>query len=301
MAPDLVVMAAGIGSRYGGLKQLEPMGPAGELLLDYAVYDSLRVGVQRVVFVVRRELERDFHAAVGRRFEGRLELVYAFQELDDLPPPHQPPPTRRKPWGTGHAVLAARRHVRGPVIVINADDMYGPEGIATLAAFLGSGNGGQHAMVAYRLGQTLSPHGPVSRGVCVVRADDTLGRIEECTGVRAVGTAIAGLGADGTPRRFSGREPVSMNLWGFQADIFPILAAGFERFLAGAESNPDAEFYLPHAVTDAIAAGRATVRVFTTDFPWLGVTAREDRDAVVARLRELVHRGVYPSPLWPGP
>ncbi len=299
MKPVLVVMAAGIGSRYGGLKQLDPLGPSGELLLDYAVFDAVRAGIERVVFVVRRDMEGDARATLGRRYRDRVEVAYAFQELEDVPPPFQPG-ARTKPWGTGHAVLAARSAVAGPFLVANADDLYGPEGIAQLAAFLKDPvqPGGHHALVTFRLHDTLSAHAPVSRGVCQLDGAGTLRGIEECTGVQRDGAGICGLGPDGEGRRFSGLEPVSMNLWGFRPSIFPLLAERFRHFLARHGGEPGAEFYLPHAVTELVAAGIAQVRVFTTSFRWLGVTARADRDTVAEQLQELVARGVYPSPLW---
>jgi hypothetical protein len=302
MRPALVVMAAGIGSRYGGLKQLDPIGPSGELLLDYAVFDAARAGIERIVFVIRREIEHDFHVAVGRRYASRLDVIYAFQELDDVPARLRPVTGRIKPWGTGHAVLAAREAVGGPFIVINADDIYGPQGIADLTTILSAGTGAarEHAMVAYRLGQTLSAHGTVSRGVCTLDDKGMLRAIEECTGVRGGPHGTVGIGPDGLERRFTGGEPVSMNLWGLRPTVFSLLAERFERFLADHAHRPGAEFYLPHAITDLIGEGAAAVRVLDTSFRWLGVTVREDRDAVGSHLRELVAAGTYPTPLWGG-
>jgi len=299
MKPVLVVMAAGIGSRYGGLKQLDPLGPSGELLLDYAVYDAVRAGIERVVFVIRRDMEGEARATLGRRYSGRVEVAYAFQELEDVPAAYHPR-NRAKPWGTGHAVLAARRAVAGPFLVANADDLYGPEGIAQLVTFLEdpAQPSHHHALVAFRLGDTLSRHGPVSRGVCLLDGAGGLRGIEECTGVERNAAGICGLAGDGTRRSFAGGEPVSMNLWGFRPSIFPLLTERFEHFLARHADEAEAEFYLPHAITELVAAGSARVHVFTTSFPWLGVTARADREVVTAQLRELVARGVYPSPLW---
>lgn len=300
MKPSLVVMAAGIGSRYGGLKQLDPVGPSGELLLDYAVFDAARAGIDRVVFVIRREIEREFHAAVGRRYVGTLEVDYAFQELEDVPAACRPVTSRAKPWGTGHAVLAARRRVAGPFIAINADDVYGPDGIASLTALLtvDDGRPHEHGMVGYRLGRTLSEHGTVSRGVCTVDGSGMLRSIEECTAVTAERGGVSALGPEGGRRRFTGSELVSMNLWGLRPAAFALLAERFARFLVQQGGDPAAEFYLPHAITELIGEGAMTVRVLETSFRWLGVTYREDRDTVAAQLRGLVADGIYPTPLW---
>ncbi len=301
MDTTLVVMAAGLGSRYGGLKQLDPMGPNGELLLDYTVHDAVRAGIGRIVFVIRSELAEAFHATVGSRYSGAAQVHYAFQELDDLPAPYRPPADRAKPWGTGHAVLAARHHLPGPFLVANADDLYGADGIAALVQLLAADAGVDppHAMVAFRLDDTLPPAGPVSRGVCVVDEQGALQSIEECTDLHREGEAIVGVGEDGARRRFTGEEPVSMNLWGFRRAILPLLEVRFGEFLSRHASEAAAEFYLPHAVTDLIRQGLARVQVLTTSSRWLGVTAREDRDVVAERLRELVAAGAYPSPLWP--
>ncbi len=298
---DLVVVAAGVGSRFGGLKQLARVGPAGETLVDYSVFDALRAGVRRVVFVIRRETEAEFHALLGTRFAARVEVAYAFQELDDLPSGLAAPRERSKPWGTGHAVLAARGLVRAPFIVVNADDFYGPSAYRLAASFLRDAVPGPRdawAMVAYRLAATLSEHGTVSRGVCEVGSGGGLvairerGGLEPCPG----GAREAATGGGGPV--LAADTPVSMNFWAFRPGLFARLAERFERFLRERGGDPAAEFFLPSAVQDLVSDGTATVAVLDCPDPWLGMTYREDRDRVAAGLRSLAAAGVYPDPLW---
>lgn len=298
---ELVVMAAGVGSRFGGLKQLEPVGPAGEALLDFAVYDAWRAGVRRAVFVVRPELEAEFHERLGARYACRLEVAYAHQRLDVLPAGVTVPAGRSKPWGTGHAVLAAAGLVDAPFIVINADDFYGPEGFARLVDFLTApvGDGPErYAMVGYRLRYTLSAHGAVARGVCEVTADGRLVAILEPERVTVTDQAIVAAGQADMPRRFTGEEPASMNLWGFRPSLFAHLEQRFARFAADRGDDPSAEFSLPGTVSALVREGIAEVRVLTTEWPWFGLTHRDDVPEVRRRLAELVARGDYPSPLW---
>jgi hypothetical protein len=294
-------MAAGIGSRYGGLKQLEPVGPSGEVLLDYAVHDALAAGVGRVVFVIRRDLEAAFRAAVGSRYESRTDVAYAFQELDDLPAASSVPAGRTKPWGTGHALRAARHAATGPVIAINADDFYGPESFALLADFLAAPPAGGppwHALVAYRLDRTLSAHGAVSRGVCEVDGEGRLRRVREWERIEASADGPVHTGKDGSRHAFTGGEPVSMNCWGFSHSIFAQIEPLLSAFLAARGADPTAEFYLPAAVNDLLVEGAVAVRVLSTDWPWFGITHRQEADEVRRRIAELVGRGVYRSPLW---
>jgi NDP-sugar pyrophosphorylase family protein len=296
MKPELLVMAAGVASRYGSLKQIEPVGPAGETLMDYSVYDALRAGVERLVFVIRRETERDFHEAVGRRYAQRAEVAYAFQSVHDLPAGYALPAGRTKPWGTGHAVLAAESQIHAPFLVANADDFYGAEAFGLLAGFLAQladAPPERYAMVTYPLCNTLSDQGAVSRGLCVVSPEGFLTEVTEHTAIaRTSGGAAAG------EHRFTGAEPVSMNLWAFRPSLFPLLEERFEAFLRGRLEEPGAELYLPAVVADLISSGEATVRAFPTSCPWFGVTYKADRPVVVERLRALVERGDYPSPLW---
>ncbi len=301
MSVDLVVMAAGAGSRFGGLKQLVPVGPGGETLTDYAVYDAWRAGIRRAVFVVRPEMESEFHEIVGRKYGSRLEIVYAHQKLADLPAGFVVPAGRSRPWGTGHAVRAARSVVANPFVVINADDWYGADGLPKLTAFLSepARRGlSRWALVAFRLRNTLSGHGTVSRGVCTASPGGRLLDVTEHTDLRAETDGIIGTGPGGAVRRFSGDEPVSLNLWGFTPALFDELESGFERFLAQRGSDPKAEFYLPAAVDAALKARRAEVSVLPTEEEWFGVTYREDLPRVRDAIRERVEAGLYPSPLW---
>jgi len=299
--PELVVMAAGLGSRFGGLKQLEPVGPAGEALLDFAVYDAWRAGVRRAVFIVRPELEAEFHDRIGSRYRGRLEVGYAHQRLDAVPAGVTVPAGRAKPWGTGHAVLAATGKVDGPFIVINADDFYGPEGMARLVEFLtepARTGPERYALVGYALRRTLSEHGAVARGICESSADGLLVAIHEHERVAREGDAVVGTGRDGSTRTFTGDEPASMNLWGLRPSLFAHLEERFARFVAERGADPAAEFSLPGTVSALVRAGIAEVRVLATGWPWFGLTHRDDVPGVRRRLAELVGRGDYPSPLW---
>lgn len=301
-APALLVMAAGVGSRYGGLKQVDPVGPGGEFVMDYAVYDAWRAGVERAVFVIRSEMERDFHQLRGARYASRLRVEYVHQDLADLPAGFSVPPGRTKPWGTAHAVYAARHLVSSPFLCVNADDFYGPEGIAALVEFLRHDPAAEqpeaHAMVAFRLRNTLSEHGTVARGVCVTTADGYLASIREHAAIARRGGGIhekLGLGGVST---FSGDERVSMNLWGFRPGIFAELERGFAAFLESHHHDLKAEYQLPRVVDAMVHERRATVRVLDTEASWFGVTYREDRPAAAERLREMAARGVYPTPLW---
>ena len=296
-SPTLLVLAAGMGSRYGGLKQLDPVGPAGETLLDYSVHDAIRAGFDRVVFLIRREIEKDFRDQIGARYEGKLSVVYAFQQLDDLPGGFIPPAGRTKPWGTAHAIWCAREAVTAPFAAINADDFYGPDSFRQVGRFLAAVDPvvqpARFAMAGYRLDKTLSDHGTVTRGICEAGPDGLLRSVEELTDLarRADGIVAAG------QRTFVPDACVSMNFWGFTPQIFPLLEKALEAFLeqeAGSEKN---ECYIPSAVAGMIADGSATVRVLPTAAEWFGITYREDRPQVVASIAGLVAAGIYPPSL----
>jgi dTDP-glucose pyrophosphorylase len=291
----LVVLAAGIGSRYGGLKQMDPVGPSGEFIVDYSIFDARRAGFGRVVFVIRRDIEEAFRATIGARVARHIAVDYAFQEVGDLPTGHAVPPGRVKPWGTGHAVLAAAARVAEPFAVINADDFYGRESYAVLHRFLTAtaSDPTAFAMVGFTLRGTLSEHGTVARGICRTRADGRLERIEETLNIERRGAAVAC-----PSRALDGGETVSMNMWGFKPSVFPRLRDGFERFLVAAGGDLKAEYYLPTAIQGLMDAGRATVTVLTTSSAWMGVTNREDRTTVVAQITEKIRRGEYPPALW---
>ncbi len=299
MNPTLLVLAAGMGSRYGGLKQLDPVGPAGETILDYSVHDALRAGFGRVVFVIRREFEEEFRRTVVSRYADRVATACVFQALDDLPDGFNVPPGRTKPWGTAQAILAARHAIDTPFAAINADDFYGADAFVRLGDFLRPVPPAStaFAMVGYRLCNTLSEHGTVARGLCRVSPDGLLEEVEELTGIaRQADGQLADTGK-GVVRPLTGQEIVSMNFWGFTPGVFPLLQRGFSSFLKAHGPSASAEYYIPSAVSHMIATDQATVRVLATDAAWFGVTYREDRPQVVASLARLTASGTYPSPL----
>lgn len=289
MKPTLLVLAAGMGSRYGGLKQIDPMGPNGETMLDYAVFDAARAGFGKTVFVIRRDIEKAFREVVGKRVENLISVDYAFQDLDDLPPTFVVPTGREKPWGTAHAVRAAREVVREPFAVINADDYYGRESYRSIGDWLLLQDIAKPsvAMVGYRLANTLSDHGSVNRGICAVE-NHLLRRIEEVVDLRQEADGVV----RGTPpsnirQDYSPESPVSMNFWGFTPAVFPMLEQAFDQFLRKRINEPKSEWYLPAVVDGWIASGLLQCPVLQTDSHWLGVTYPEDRKLVAAKLREL--------------
>lgn len=294
------MLAAGVGSRYGGLKQLDGVGPGGETIMDYAVFDAARAGLQRVVFVLRRAMERDFHAACGQRYARLVDVRYAFQELDALPAGRTVPEGRSKPWGTAHATLCAAEHVQGPFVVCNADDFYGAEAYRLLAEFLArpAPSPSEYALVGYELRHTLSAHGSVSRGVCQVAPDGRLVGVHEYTQLEPRGTGAVQRGKDGSEIVFEGGEPVSLNLWGFRPALFDHLRERFARFLDAQGREPKAEFYLPVVVDELLREGRVAVTLLRSASPWFGMTHRDDRALVAERLRALHERGDYPARLF---
>ena len=293
-APALVILAAGVGSRYGGPKQLEPVGPAGATLLDYSIYDARRAGFAKVVVVTRPELAAAF---------ARIDATVAIQRLEDLPAGMTLPPARTKPWGTGHAVLAAASAVGDPFAVVNADDFYGRDAFARAAEFLDAGHGGEapesFAIIAYPLRDTLSATGGVNRAVCRADGDGWLETVEEVVDIRRLedGT-YEGTDAHGRPVRLSGDALVSMNLWAFRPTVFTVLRRGFAEFLRQAGGRGQGEFLISHAIRDAVRRGEARVRLLSTRARWLGVTYPDDRPRVAAALRQLVAAGEYPERLW---
>lgn len=300
MSLTLLVLAAGMGSRYGGLKQIDPVGPGGETLLDYSVYDAVRAGFDRVVFIVRGDMEQDFRAAVGSRIERRVAVEYCRQEMEMVPGWFSIPPERRKPWGTGHAVLAARDAIGGNFAAVNADDFYGAGSYRKLAGHLqqaADGRRGDYGMVGFRLRETLSDHGTVARGVCR-SIQGLLEQVVELTRIARSGDGAVHTDPQGRARNLSGDELVSMNMWGFTPSIFEHLERAFARFLRERGREDGAEFMIPTLVNDLVAAGQAKVRVLRSSDSWFGVTYREDRDRVTSQIRDLVRRGSYPAPLW---
>jgi NDP-sugar pyrophosphorylase family protein len=282
MPLTLLVLAAGVGSRYGGLKQIDPVGPNGETIIDYSIYDARRTGFDKLVFVIRRDIETPFKEIIGSRFEKRMPVEYVFQDV---------PPQRQKPWGTGQAIITARGVVHEPFAAINADDFYGRNSFHLLAEHLRDG-GEDFAMVGFRLRNTLSEFGSVARGVCECDADGYLSSVTELTKVeRADGGAVA------EGRRLSGDEVVSMNMWGFTPAIFAHLEHLFADFLKASGQQQKSEFYIPTAVNELVSSRQARVKVLRTSDSWFGVTYREDRPRVVESIHQLISRGDYPETL----
>jgi len=307
-AYDLVILAAGMGRRFGGLKQVQPVGPAGELIIEYSVFDALRAGFKRVVLVIRQDIEADFRATIGRRLESRGEVEYVFQEMDDVPGASVKERSksalpRRKPWGTGHAVWAARSAVRRPFAVINADDFYGASGYAALAAHFSPDPGPRtpdpsYALVGYPLRQTLSEHGTVSRGLCATDAAGRLRSITEVTKIEKTGGGARYTDAAGKTHSLTGGEIVSMNFWGFTPAVFPQLERLFGEFLAKHGADPKAEFYLPTAISRLNESGEAGVALLRSEDAWFGLTYREDLPAARTAINGLIAAEQYPAPLW---
>jgi hypothetical protein len=295
--PTLLVLAAGMGSRYGGLKQIDPVGPAGETIIDYSVYDALRAGFGKLVFVLRNDIEDSFRQTVAARFPSRVPIEYVFQELDQIPPPFSVPPGRTKPWGTTHAILMAAGVIHEPFAVINADDFYGAEGYRLLAHHLQSG-APDYAMVGFILRNTLSDFGSVSRGVCRATSDRFLQSIDELKSIEREGDHARNTGPGGQVTHLSGDEPVSMNMWGFTPRIFAQLKESFDRFLQLHGSESQSESYIPATVNELVSQGHARVKALPTTDSWFGVTYREDRPHVVASIARLIREGRYPERLW---
>jgi len=297
-APRLVVLAAGLGSRYGSLKQFDPIGPGGSTLMDFALYDAWRAGLTRAVFILRPEMVAEVMPALVARYGGKLSIVAAAQRLDDLPSGFHVPPDRTRPWGTTQAVLAAAPLLAGPFAVLNADDFYGRHAIESVAVFLGAGHPPtHHAVIGYPLELTASPAGGVNRAVLDRGPDGSLRRITEVRDlVRQPDGSFTGSAVDGT-RHISGDSLVSMNLWAFGHGIMAPLAKDFRAFLERGP-GPAAECYLPDAVERAIGLGQARVEVLPTDSRWCGVTYAADREWVAAALAARVARGEYPEAMW---
>ena len=290
-----------MGSRYGGLKQIDPMGPNGETVLDYSVYDAIRAGFGTVIFIIREDFAEAFRQGVGMRFADRIKVDYAFQKLDDLPEGFTVPEDREKPWGTAHAVRAARHLVNGPFAVINADDFYGSDAYVRAANFLKaprSGNKAHYAMVGYPLVNTLSDHGDVNRGICTRNEEGLLTSVEEYVKIeRESDDVVRGTALDGTRREVSEDAPVSMNFWAFRPCFYEFLEQDFNRFLAESGTVEKSEYYIPTAVDSMIRTSKADCSVLHTTSHWFGVTYPDDKQHVVASIQRLIDSGEYPATL----
>ncbi len=300
MKPTLFILAAGMGSRYGGLKQLDGLGPSGETIMDYSVYDALRAGFGKIVFVIRHDFEQEFRDKVISRYEGHVPVEVVFQDIDNIPEGFTRNPERTKPWGTNHAVLMGKDVIKEPFGVINADDYYGPESFKILADFLRSveGKKGEYCMVGFRIENTLSENGGVSRGLCEVSPEGELTGVTECHGIQRKDGHLIQVLADGTEVEFPEGANVSMNMWGFTPDYFDYSEREFIEFLKKNASELKAEFYIPTVVNNLIKSGEAVLKVKETPSKWFGVTYAADRPATVAQFRKLVDDGIYPVKLF---
>lgn len=302
MKPTLLILAAGVGSRYGGLKQVDGMGPGGEAILEFSVYDALRAGFGKVVFVIRKDIEAEFRERIGRKIERQIAVEYAFQEMNsglDWLPSGAAQPHREKPWGTGHAILSAKNYISEPFAAINADDFYGAEAFNTLGQFLQiECSPSVFGMVAYQLANTLSENGYVSRGVCAVNPEGYLTEVTERTKIDRLEGGIQFVGENAELHPLADQTPVSMNFWGFHHSIFSELETQFRAFVEANMERPKAEFYIPTVVNNMLNAGKIRVRVLSSDSQWYGVTYPEDKETVRGALGEIASAGGYPVPLW---
>ncbi|MBD5252818.1 MAG: nucleotidyltransferase [Bacteroides sp.] len=301
MKPTLYVLAAGMGSRYGGLKQLDPLGPQGQTIMDYSIYDAIRAGFGKVVFVIRKDFEQDFRDKILSKYEGHIPVEVVFQSTDKLPEGYTCPPDRTKPWGTNHAVMMASDVIKEPFAVINADDFYGRDAFEVMARDLmrPRDHKGDYSMVGFRVGNTMTENGSVSRGVCSTDADSNLTTVVERTAIAYdPDGSIAFTDENGDKQTLDPATPVSMNLWGFTPDYFDFSDREFRKFLDKDLNTPKAEFFIPLVVDTLIHSGEATVKVLDTDSRWFGVTYAADRPGVVAKLAELHAAGVYPDKMF---
>lgn len=303
MKPTLLLLAAGMGSRYGGLKQLDGLGPNGETIMDYSIYDAIQAGFGKIVFIIRKDFEQDFREKVLSKYEGHVPLELCFQSLDALPEGFKCPEGRVKPWGTNHAVMMAKDVVKEPFCVINCDDFYNRDAFMVIGKFLADlpeGSHDRYAMVGFRVGNTLSENGTVARGICSKDADEHLTTVVERTEIMRVDGRVSYKDEQGQWVAVDDNTPVSMNMWGFTPDYFTHSEAYFKEFLADPANmaNLKAEFFIPLMVNKLINDGTATVKVLDTTSKWFGVTYAADRQGVVDKIQSLVNEGVYPEKLW---
>lgn len=299
MKPTLFLLAAGMGSRYGGLKQLDTLGPHGETIMDYSIYDAINAGFGKLVFVIRKDFEEDFRKVVLSKYADHVPCEVCFQGIDNLPEGFTRNPERTKPWGTNHAVLMAKDIIKEPFMVINADDFYGKESFEVMAKFLLDVNGqeGKYCMAGYRVGNTLSEHGTVSRGVCATDKMGFLTDVVERTAIENKNGHVV-YQDNGVDVEIPFETPVSMNMWGFTPEYFTYAEEAFKAFLTENSQELKAEFYIPTLVNDMIKSGKATCQVLDTTAKWFGVTYADDRQMVVDKIQALVDAGVYPNKLF---
>jgi len=301
MKPTLLILAAGMGSRYGGLKQVDPIGPSGEAIIDYSIYDAIRAGFGKIVFVIRKSFADNFIEVFTEKLKDRIETEFVFQELDNIPAGIEIGKDRQKPWGTGHAVLVAKEKIHEPFVVINADDYYGVQSYKIVGDYLREtyhkNQKDHYSMVGYELSKTLSDFGHVSRGVCQTNNHDSLMSVVERTQIEREGDNIWFM-ENGEKKSISGGEVVSMNLWGFHPSFFSYLDQYFTRFIQKNSSNPTAEFYIPFVVNELINSNSIDLKVLKSEDKWFGITYKEDRPIALEKIRKLIDLGVYPNDLW---
>ena len=301
MKTTLVLLAAGMGSRYGGLKQMDAFGPSGETIMDYSVYDAIDAGFEQVVFVIRSSFKKAFIEFFQGKFDDQIEVSYVTQELDDLPNGYSPPEGRERPWGTAHAVWACRQVISNPFAVINADDFYGRGSFKTMHGFLSNieeGDTKSYCTVSYYLKNTLSDHGTVNRGVCAVDDDGNLVSVEECTKIQRLDDGRIAFNLEAEPRYLDEDTLVSMNMWGFVPDFFPQTERMFTSFLEDRIAEEKSEFYIPEAIQQLMDEGKAEVSVMASEDHWFGVTYQEDKPVVQDSITRLIAKGIYPLNLW---
>lgn len=298
MKPTLLILAAGMGSRYGGLKQMDALGPNNETIIDFSVFDAINAGFGKVVFIIRESFAEPFKARFEPILKGRIETEYVFQELNKLPAGFTPPDGREKPWGTGHAILMAKEVIKEPFAIINADDFYGKAAYLQVAYFMrNSPNANEYGMVGYYLRNTLSDFGTVSRGVCTANSEGNMINIIERTKIGKEDGKVF-FYEDDSKTELTGNEPVSMNFWAFKPSYFNYLEEGFVKFLTERGAELKSEYYFNAVVDNLIKTDKVTTKVINTEAPWFGVTYQEDRPMVQQRINELISQGEYPKPLW---
>ncbi len=296
--PTLLILAAGLGSRYGSLKQIEPIGPGGEAIIDYSVYDAIRAGFGKVVFVIKKQIEDDFKENLLKRFENKVDTGYVFQELDMLPGGYSVPAERKKPWGTAHAIMVSEKEINTSFAAINADDFYGYEAFSELHGFLSKvSDETDYCMIGYKLANTLSEHGTVSRGICKTDNNDHLVSVTELTKIKRENGNIVYYDND-KPKSLPGDATVSMNMWGFTNTVFQQIRERFTSFLDNNINNPGAEYYIPTLVDQLISSKQARVKVLQCNASWFGITYKEDKAAARESILKKIEKGEYPERLW---
>jgi dTDP-glucose pyrophosphorylase len=299
MKPTLLVLAAGMGTRYGGNKQLDEVGPSGETIIDYSIYDAIRAGFGKIVFVIRRDIEEQVKERFFDRLQGKIDVDYVFQEITNLPDGVKVAPERSKPWGTSHAILVTKEKIKEPFGVINADDYYGVESFKILKDFLvNDKNPNNYCIVGYKLGNTLSDHGHVNRGVCQAGDDGILRDIVETRQIEKTKYGATAPGADGKPLHFTGNEIVSMNLWGFKPSCYDFLGKEFRNFINKYGMDLKSELDIPTSVDKFVKNGEITIQILMSNDRWFGVTYREDKPFVVENIKKMIRKGIYPARIY---